>query len=300
MQAPEPFALYLLPPLWSIVSDYFDRAERWYYAGAKTFRICSPFVASKELLDVVIANNHLHILGPLWCRRFITMCPPDHAAITMMILYDRAEMLECVRKRSRKTIATYYGRDGRGAPQFSANCGSLEVLRWESRRGYRLARTETMALLAYYGHTRVLQQLRADRWPWDAETYAAAIRGNKISTIEWLRASDLNISEVNICKHINSGDTLKYFVDTAPDEVLLDKMLCYAVHNSSLGGVRYLIENTRVMDLVSESEVVEWACTGHIVVVQYLLGRGFPRPRHLPGQMTLAVELWLRANYDGY
>ncbi len=302
LEAPEPFALFLLPPLWSIVSDYFDPAERWYCADIKTFRIRSPFVTSKELLDVVIRKNHPHILGSL-CdlnnHRF-SACPLDHVAINMMILYDRAEMLEHVRKHNRKAVATFYENDGRRAAHISVNHGSLEVIRWERRRGYRLERKETMATLAYYGHTEVLKQLRADRWPWDAETYTAAIRGNVLSTIEWLRTSDLDISEVNICKHINTADTLEYFVNTAPDEILLDKMLCYAVHNSSLSMVRYLIENTRVMDLVPESEVVGWTCSNHVHIIQYLLGRGFPRPRRLPGLMTLAVERWLRANYDDY
>ncbi len=63
MQAPEPFALYLLPPLWSIVSDYFDPAERWYYADLKTFQIRHPG-DSEAILNVVIMNGHLGIFVP--------------------------------------------------------------------------------------------------------------------------------------------------------------------------------------------------------------------------------------------
>ncbi len=211
-----------------------------------------------------------------------------------MIYHDRAEMLGHTLKRHRTAIVDYFG--SRRDLRFSSQWGSLKVLRWERRRGYQPKTEKAMALLAYHGYTDCLKELRADRWQWDSRTYTSAIEGGHLSTITWLRTTDLNITGLNLCKYIRDADTLKYFIETAPDKVPLDKMLRHAVYRGLCDVVRYLIENTRVMDLVSEHVVIGSACVGSAIeIVKYLIGRGFPLPKR-PTRMSLTVGHWLVIN----
>lgn len=299
MQEPEPFALCLLPPLWQIVSDYFDLAERWYYAKVKTFQI-KHRGADLATLETIIENNHLHIFLGSWCCQATHQsrkCQPGEYDIGLMVRHDRAEMLEHARKYHKKTVLKYFRHGGDARLRYPVQRGSLEILRWEVRRGLQTRNAKTISALAQYGHTKVLQQLRADGWPWDVEVYTYAIWESRLDTIKWLETTDLDISKINVCKHIRTVATLKYFIETAPDKVPLDKMLRYAVYGHFNLIVEYLIENTRVMDLVSKSEVVEWACNNSLIILRYLLERGFPRPST---PVPPAVRYWLRANYDGY
>ncbi len=210
--------LVLLPPLWSLVAEYFDFAERWYYSSVTFFRLsaCEPDNDATTCVDAVVVGNHMHILQPLY-RRMVAINSGwrfNVDVVTHMVCLDRAAMLEFVHDHQPRDLTHFYNNYGN---YDSAETGALEVLRWEQRRGYRPWNSHTALSLASRGHLFALQQLRGAGCPWDHQTFTAAVEENQLDVVKWLTTTDLDTSRVALEIHINSLKMLKYFVeDNAP------------------------------------------------------------------------------------
>ncbi len=292
----------LLRPLWGVVSDYFEPGERWYYAGVPAFGIKAGG-AAPALPDALITCGHLPALAA-WLEgvpRPRRKKAIHRNTISLMIQFDRAEMLEYVRRRYPKCLKRYYEIADRRGLRYAAVFGALETLRWEQRYGYAPWNTSTAAMLAKHGYLTALQQVRqaSPPCPWDHRSLTHAVAGDQVEVVEWIKTTDLDVSGIDIGSHIYTRDMFRLFTN----EVDHKQVLLNALNKGSLEFVRYLVEQTDIEKHLSANHMdlaVHYATMEHrfdITKLAYILERGYPRPRRSLAHLLFpSVRDWIEDN----
>jgi hypothetical protein len=120
---------------------------------------------------------------------------PDHLVVTHILRYeyfdDPADLarLPAVSRAMRDAVAGTGLRFKELEECKAVDLGCLSAVQRMQRRG-RLSRQELLcAAAARSGQLEELKVLRADGWPWDAETCHAAANSGHLEVLQWVRAN---------------------------------------------------------------------------------------------------------------
>lgn len=301
----------LLLPLWKITSDYFNRAEQWYYASVKFFQLV-PFdfarmpnarpVNIDSFLELIIEGDDVHILKALHrMLEYYSAWFFRSGIIGKMISLDRPKMLEFVHVHRPEDLVKYYDRLV-GARNMSAETGSLKVLNWEQRRGYNLWGAHTARELVLNGHLSILQRLQHGKikCPVDSNILICAIQSGHVDAVKWLQTvADVKIAEINYEGYIKTVGMLKYFLEDSKLRCSTEYLLKQAIDAGFLDIVKYLVENTDAAEQLGEAHAVDLAGRSSNTdpfVLEYLLDRGFPIPEN-GDRMHPETSEWFYAHY---
>lgn len=264
----------LLPPLWSLVAEYFDVCELWYLSWVPLFRLpASPDKSNLELSIHAIRHDHLpalKLVHDVLDRVYI-------GAINNILNADSVDILSWLFESNCCAVRRYY--EG-GSCLDSAVRGALRILMWEQKTGVRPWTERTASVLAEHGRFDALRALRAASppCPWDARVYQYAARHGDVKTVEWLQPyfHDAPLPSI-VC--VTTVPMLKYFIDrgAAADLNFQTGLFMFG----SVDQIRFLLDfRAGVVAAMDRKKIVAWAAgiSCNPEKIELLLDRGFPLP----------------------
>lgn len=289
-------ALFAEVALWRTVSEYFNVAERWYLSEVKCLQIDSAAAVTadreREIVDACVRYDCPHIFAVLFPQvPYVGQRRDFDLNCKTMVGNDRCDMLELVHIHTPTHLKRLYDTWKYSDQYHSADCGSLEVLKWERRRGYRLWCWDTTDHLVRHGRFHALQQLCLldGEVALRGHVLADALKSGNVDMVKWLKARG-NAMSTMLAEpeyNINSMAMLKCVVE---DEIFKYSVRRLAIHVSrycDFRMFRYAFERVDFESHVVRETLVYWACLdsdGDPAKLAFLLARGYPLP--LPRQVS--------------
>ncbi len=173
----------LLPPLWSLIAEYFDVCGLWFLSCVPLFRLPTPSDWDEhELTRAAIRHDH----PPVLSLASNTEDDFEIGDVLHAISCDSAGALSWLYSH-RCNARRYYRWPGKMS---SAECGSVRVLMWEQKSGVNPWTAGTASALAKHGHFDALRAVRAASppCPWTVDVYSWAAHSGNVEMVKWVGA----------------------------------------------------------------------------------------------------------------